>query len=61
MVTAPNLKKVIVTEERNHQLKLNLSKQAFWDVDMYKIDYEHHVRFVISKIVDRGLLEILWG
>lgn len=34
-----------------------LSKQAFWDVDMDKIDYEKRARFVIEKIVDRGSLD----
>jgi len=31
-----------------------LSKQAFWDVDMDKIDYEKSAGFVITKIFDRG-------
>ncbi|MBS1530865.1 MAG: hypothetical protein JSU01_11190 [Bacteroidetes bacterium] len=34
-----------------------LSKQAFWDVDMDKIDYEKRARFVIQKVIDRGSLE----
>ena len=31
-----------------------LSKQAFWDVDMDKIDYEKNARFVVEKIIERG-------
>ena len=31
-----------------------LSKQAFWDVDMDKIDYEKNARHVIEKVIDRG-------
>jgi hypothetical protein len=34
-----------------------LSKQAFWDVDMDKIDYEKNARHVIEKIIDRGSFE----
>jgi len=34
-----------------------LSKQAFWDVDMDKIDYEKNARHVIEKVVDRGSFE----
>lgn len=33
-----------------------LSKQAFWDVDMDKIDYEKSARFVMTKVIDRGSL-----
>jgi hypothetical protein len=31
-----------------------LSKQAFWDVDMDKIDYKKNARYVIEKIIERG-------
>jgi len=34
-----------------------LSKQAFWDVDMDKIDYEKRARFVMEKVIDRGSFE----
>jgi hypothetical protein len=34
-----------------------LSKQAFWDVDMDKIDYEKNARHVIEKVIDRGSFE----
>jgi hypothetical protein len=34
-----------------------LSKQAFWDVDMEKIDYEKNARHVIEKVIDRGSFE----
>ena len=34
--------------------KPELSKQAFWDVDMEKIDYKKHARYVIEKVIDRG-------
>lgn len=34
--------------------KPQLSKQAFWDVDMDKIDYEKHARFVVEKVIERG-------
>lgn len=37
--------------------KPELSKQAFWDVDMATIDYQKHARYVIEKVVDRGSLE----
>jgi len=33
-----------------------LSKQAFWDVDMDKIDYEKNAAHVIDKVFDRGTL-----
>jgi len=31
-----------------------LSKQAFWDVDMDKIDYTKNARYVIERVLDRG-------
>jgi len=34
-----------------------LSKQAFWDVDMERIDYEKHARYVMEKVIDRGSFE----
>ncbi len=34
--------------------KPELSKQAFWDVDMNSIDFDKHARYVIEKIIDRG-------
>jgi hypothetical protein len=34
-----------------------LSKQAFWDVDMEKIDYEKNARHVIEKVIERGTNE----
>ncbi|MBC8053257.1 MAG: hypothetical protein H7Y13_09340 [Sphingobacteriaceae bacterium] len=37
-----------------NQHKPNLSNQAFWDVDMNKIDYKKNARFVIEKVLERG-------
>lgn len=34
-----------------------LSKQAFWDVDMDKIDYEKNAAHVIAKVFDRGTID----
>jgi hypothetical protein len=34
-----------------------LSKQAFWDVDMNKIDFEKNARHVIEKVIERGKAE----
>jgi hypothetical protein len=34
-----------------------LSKQAFWDVDMNKIDYKKNARYVVEKVVERGKAE----
>jgi hypothetical protein len=34
--------------------KPQLSKQAFWDVDMDNIDYEKHAQFVIERILTHG-------
>ncbi|MEO6150016.1 MAG: hypothetical protein ABIN95_02280 [Mucilaginibacter sp.] len=34
--------------------KPELSKQAFWDVDMDTIDYEKHARYVVEKVIERG-------
>lgn len=33
----------------------NLSKTAFWDVDMQTLDYETNARFVIEKVMNDGL------
>ncbi len=34
-----------------------LSKQAFWDVDMEKIDYEKNAAHVVEKVIERGKAE----
>jgi hypothetical protein len=34
-----------------------LSKQAFWDVDMEKIDYEKNAVHVVEKVIERGKAE----
>ena len=34
-----------------------LSKQAFWDVDMDKIDYEKNAAHVVEKVIERGKAE----
>lgn len=34
-----------------------ISKQAFWDVDFEKIDFNKNARFVIEKVITRGKLE----
>jgi len=34
--------------------KPQLSKQAFWDVDMDSIDYEKHARYVMEKVINGG-------
>ena len=36
-----------------------LSKQAFWDVDMDKIDYEKNAAHVIEKVVDREKVKLI--
>jgi hypothetical protein len=33
----------------------NLSRTAFWDVDMKSLDYETNARFVIEKVMNYGL------
>jgi hypothetical protein len=34
-----------------------LSKQAFWDVDMDKIDYQKNGAHVVEKVIERGKAE----
>ena len=34
-----------------------ISKQAFWDVEFDKIDFNKNARFVIEKVITRGKLE----
>ena len=33
---------------------IKFSKQAFWDVDMEKMDYENHADYIIRKIFEYG-------
>ena len=33
----------------------NLSRVAFWDVDMQTLDYERNARFIIEKVMNNGL------
>jgi hypothetical protein len=48
-----------VTEKYKAMDKPILSKQAFWDVDMDKIDYEKNAAHVIQKVFDRGTIDDL--
>ena len=34
-----------------------LSKQAFWDVDMDKIDYEKNAVFIIERVAKKGTID----
>lgn len=34
---------------------MNLSKTAFWDIDMKTLDYENHKDFIIRKVFEFGL------
>jgi len=34
--------------------KPQLSKQAFWDVNMDNIDYKKHAVYVVEKVIERG-------
>ena len=36
---------------------IHLSKQAFWDVDIDKLDYEKNADYIISKVFDNGSLQ----
>ena len=36
---------------------IHLSKQAFWDVDMEKLDYEKNADYIIGKVFDNGSME----
>lgn len=42
---------------RMMKTKPQLSKQAFWDVDFEKLDYEENARFIIERIFERGKLD----
>jgi hypothetical protein len=34
-----------------------LSKQAFWDVDMNKLDYNKNAAHIVEKVLERGKAE----
>ncbi|MEO8820579.1 MAG: hypothetical protein ABI267_04910 [Ginsengibacter sp.] len=36
---------------------IHLSKQAFWNVDMEKLDYEKNADYIIAKVFDNGSME----
>ena len=36
---------------------IHLSKQAFWDVDMEKLDFEKNADYIIAKVFDNGSLQ----
>jgi len=46
-----------VTEKFKFMDKPILSKQAFWDVDMDKIDYEKNALDLIERVMYRGSFE----
>jgi hypothetical protein len=57
MAIAKSYVRVIAKEKFEKMDKPVLSKQAFWDVDMDKIDYEKNAGHVIQKVFDRGTLD----
>ena len=38
-----------------------LSKQAFWDVDMDKIDYEKDMLHIFERVMYRGSMDDFWA
>lgn len=36
---------------------IHLSSQAFWDVDMSKLDYEKYAGYIIRKVFEYGTLD----
>lgn len=36
---------------------IHLSKQAFWDVDMDKLDFKKNADYIIAKVFDSGSLQ----
>ena len=36
---------------------IHLSKQAFWDVDMSKLDHKNQANYIIRKVFDYGTWE----
>lgn len=36
--------------------KVEFSKALFWDTDVSKLDYEKYARYVIERVLSRGLL-----
>lgn len=43
----------------NHQMKIQLSSSAFWDVDLQTLDTEKHSDFIIVRVFQYGLLNDL--
>jgi hypothetical protein len=36
---------------------IQLPKYLFWDIDLNELDPEKHARFIIQRVIQRGLLE----
>jgi hypothetical protein len=49
--------KPVIAIEKHNMDKPVLSKQAFWDVDMDKIDYKANAVHVVEKVIERGKAE----
>ena len=47
----------LIADNMISQSTPNLSKQAFWDVDFDKIDFNKYAGFVVEKIIERGTFE----
>lgn len=37
--------------------QIQLSKFAFWDIDLAKLDFERYVDFIIIRVFERGTIE----
>ncbi len=39
------------------QMKPNISKRSFWDIDFETLDFEKHKKFIIEKVFEYGTLQ----
>lgn len=39
---------------------VNFSKNLFWDVDASDLDAKEHARFIIERVLTRGLMKDWW-
>ncbi len=50
-----NIFRIFVHKTRLMEVKPNISKRVFWDVDFDSLDYEKDKLFIIDKVMNYGL------
>ena len=47
----------VVMNLNTPEIRPNVSKRAFWDIEFNTIDWEHNTQYLIIRVIERGKLQ----